>query len=537
MSGRILPAAYATLCTSLAVSARAWSPLTGFFERAARTLVGSWMYGHVLTKPVLLAILGLPEPLTAAVVARVRLVVQLVDRAPLAVFDIFDAAWNRATPWCEVLADSVRQVAVALPGAPCPAASIAFVRQHSRPLLKACKKLSRWGTIQGAVWDLWADVVHPREKQVVGASLPRSCPLCQARLPSVHALAAHLHRKHSVVNVLTRFTQGTVCLWCNCEQHSTDRLKYHLRVHPDCVHGLRVTVGEAYVYGSGTKRARPRAHRGLPAFRLCGPLNATPAQRIAALEGRRCTPAELAEELRQVTGATNVYSWPGAALSPDCLPSVPIDGVVSSVDAPLASAIGTPCSGRVRWFTLLVPSTVAASDLLVPSPFWPGLLRAPFACQLPSAWHRYWKIWHAMHSVASWSPHAFTASSVLRQAVTGPADLGARGPAPALLDFLAATVAFRSVCDALWEHGLIWIFGTPSRAGLLLLRALLPSACFSSLQLSGSSVFVVSHTLRPPPCWRRDLGDLLSCGPGAASPRVLPVRASFVYRTRSPGFG
>ena len=42
LSGRVLPAAYATLCTSLAVSARAWAPLTGFFERAARTLIGSW---------------------------------------------------------------------------------------------------------------------------------------------------------------------------------------------------------------------------------------------------------------------------------------------------------------------------------------------------------------------------------------------------------------------------------------------------------------------------------------------------------------
>ena len=42
LAGRVLPAAYATLATCLAVSQRALAPLTGFFERAARTLVGSW---------------------------------------------------------------------------------------------------------------------------------------------------------------------------------------------------------------------------------------------------------------------------------------------------------------------------------------------------------------------------------------------------------------------------------------------------------------------------------------------------------------
>ncbi|CAE7875810.1 set10 [Symbiodinium microadriaticum] len=62
MSGRVLPAAYATLATSIAVSARAWSPLTGFYERAARTIVGSWQFGHILTGPLLGAVLGLTTP-------------------------------------------------------------------------------------------------------------------------------------------------------------------------------------------------------------------------------------------------------------------------------------------------------------------------------------------------------------------------------------------------------------------------------------------------------------------------------------------
>ena len=51
VAGRVLPAAYATLSTCLAVSGRATAPLHGFFERTARVLVGSWQYGHVLTRP------------------------------------------------------------------------------------------------------------------------------------------------------------------------------------------------------------------------------------------------------------------------------------------------------------------------------------------------------------------------------------------------------------------------------------------------------------------------------------------------------
>ena len=42
LAGRILPAAYATLATSITVSARATAPLEGFFDRAVRILVQSW---------------------------------------------------------------------------------------------------------------------------------------------------------------------------------------------------------------------------------------------------------------------------------------------------------------------------------------------------------------------------------------------------------------------------------------------------------------------------------------------------------------
>ena len=110
LAGRILPAAYATLATSIATSARAWAPLEGFFEKAVRTLSGSWAFGHLLSKPTLLLLAGLSAPSHAADIARVRLVVQLVTRSPPAVYEIFDAAWNRATPWCETLAASLQRV-------------------------------------------------------------------------------------------------------------------------------------------------------------------------------------------------------------------------------------------------------------------------------------------------------------------------------------------------------------------------------------------------------------------------------------------
>ena len=158
--------------------------------------------------------------------------------------------------------------------------------------------------------EVWHDVVQPRAKLVLGDPGEFRCHMCSACLPSGHALAAHIHRKHSVVNCLTRYTNGTVCLWCHVDMHSTDRLKYHLRTTPSCLHGLRVTVGEAYVYGSGTKRSGRRGHVGLPPTRMIGPLNATPAQRVAALQNRACTQQELTQELFAAAAVHDVYQWP-----------------------------------------------------------------------------------------------------------------------------------------------------------------------------------------------------------------------------------
>ena len=549
LAGRILPAAYATLATSIATSARAWAPLEGFFEKAVRSLSGSWMYGHFLSKPTLTLLAGLSTPCHAADIARVRLLIQLVTRSPTLVHDIFDAAWNHATPWCETLAASLRRVATGLRRRPAEVvASFAFVRRHARELVFVCRRLSRWGTIAVAFVDLWKDVVAPRQRQVLGTPQLHTCALCGTRLPSYHAWAAHMHRKHAIVNQLTRFTSGTACLWCHTEHHSTDRLKYHLKVSPLCVHGLRVTTGEVYERGSGTKRSGPRAHRGLPPVRLVGPLNATPAQRFAALEDRPCAQSELDQELLVATGAASVYEWPDAPLrhAPEASPQPQGSLAHGAVSPPAFSRALEPlqtvsCAHEAaglpgRWFSLHDPSSVRADEWLVPSPRWEGLLQGAFACQLPHTWHKYWRCWSAAASLDPWSHDFYRNTKLLRSVQAAVPQGSSSGPPIPLLDLLAATVALRTIASAMQHRGLLWIRGSPSRTGLSVLRALLPGASFHSLWTPTASIFVAAHPTSAPP-WRRALSDLFSVSPAGRSPCILQVRASFIYRTRSLDVG
>ena len=224
--------------------------------------------------------MGLCDPCCDLTVARARLVMQLLHKAPSTVGELFDAAWNRAPPWAQLLSDACGQVLLMVPRPPGSAprvSTILCLQSLHRPVTVACRFLSRWGTSHAAFADLWQDVVLPRTKKVLGVGGTFVCAMCQSQHPSQHALAAHVHRKHSA-DCRTRYTNGTVCLWCHTDMRSTDRLKYHLRTTRHCLHGLRVTVGLAYEYGSGTKRGGRRGHVGLPSSRLPGPLNATPAQ-------------------------------------------------------------------------------------------------------------------------------------------------------------------------------------------------------------------------------------------------------------------
>ena len=404
------------------------------------------------------------------------------------------------------------------------------------------RRLSRWGSTLQALSTLWSSVLSPRGKAVLGSTLPHRCPLCEAVFPSLHACAAHLHRKHSVINYLTRFTRGTICLWCLFDQHSTDRLKYHLKVSPICVHGLRVQVGEVYEPGTCTGRSGQRAHRGLPPLRVPGPRNATKAQRAAALEGRTCTEAELSAELLAATGASSPYQWQGAV--PHTVPAAqPGEATISFIasdqedpatnghtDGPDPSAAPAALLPP-RWFSILDFSSASALDWRTPSPFWQGLLASPFACQFPSSWHRYWQAWSAMHLHQAWSPAFFRGTRSVRDLYVSSPGSGDSGPPPGLLDFVAATVSFRIVVNALRFWGLFWITDSPSRPGLLLLRALLPEAVFHSLWTPVASLFIVEHPLHAPPSWRSALRDLFSVAPSGLHPRVLSVRSSFVYCT------
>ncbi|CAE7243796.1 pol [Symbiodinium sp. KB8] len=154
-----------------------------------------------------------------------------------------------------------------------------------------------------------------------------------------------------------------------------------------------------------------------------------------------------------------------------------------------------------------------------------GALQYPFVVQLPSSWHRFWRIWQAMHSVPAWSAPAFRAARVLRgltvtDPTTAPGAPQAAPPSP-LLDFLAATVSFRQVCSALHLRGCAWISGIPSSSGQSLLRSLLPSATFHVVRSGSMSVFVAAHVTSSQSVWRRELSSLLGASPGDASPHVL----------------
>ena len=159
-------------------------------------------------------------------------------------------------------------------------------------------------------------------KSIIGQAVPQECPDCGLLLPSKHALAAHLHRMHGRVALCTQYTSGPICLWCLGDFHNTDRLRYHLLHSPLCEHGLRCVVGPVYTYGSGSKRRGRRGHLRAPVGRVPGPINASPAQRKAALEGRICTDAELAEELdRLAPGPSFSSSARSSQVMPRAAPS------------------------------------------------------------------------------------------------------------------------------------------------------------------------------------------------------------------------
>ncbi|CAE7292745.1 unnamed protein product [Symbiodinium sp. CCMP2592] len=274
-------------------------------------------------------------------------------------FELFQASWDRGGEWASLLAEAARRVwpASGLPelqtGEP---TLLGMIRRHLKKLLSACRKISRSGTMLLALQRAWKSHESPTPKRVIGLASPRTCSECGATLASAHALAAHMHRLHGRVALCTQYTLGTVCLWCLTEFHNAARLRYHLLHTPECEHGLRCCVGPVYEYGSGTKRRGKQGHARAPVFRICGPMNATAAQRLAAAEERCCTEAELSAELSLLAPG------PGFADGARSSPVVPFRrNSVSAlgVSPPESVEAGPPPS-------LLVPPTASAA---MPEPF------------------------------------------------------------------------------------------------------------------------------------------------------------------------
>ncbi|CAE7776013.1 unnamed protein product [Symbiodinium sp. CCMP2592] len=497
MAGRVLPAAYATLCTTVAASERSLAPLMGFFQRAARQIVGSWRYGHVLSRPLLVVLLGLSTPEDACCISRVRLTLQLLLKAPPRVGELFEAAWDRSIPWCELLVAACQEVAAGLPGG---AAVITrqFLRAHAAALFRVCRHLSRYGSAYKALQAIWDGMLTAKVTAVIGQHQPMRCGLCGASLPSRQALAAHVHRKHTVVSSLTHYTNGTVCLWCHHEHFSTDRLKYHLKTTPACMHGLRVVVGHAYEYGTGTKRRGPGRHRRLPALRLPGPLNATPAQRAAAAAGRLCTEDELRQERLLLLGSADVYAWPSAEVpADDVLQVAPQlqdgpDGTGSTTTAEQPK----PPQVRPRWLRFQTEAEGSVEDdqgsagaFSSVASLGPGTRYLVAAIVLESI------LVSLGYSAAGspWSSRCRPGFRLLRQALDSCERDDKAEPPRMLRRLLDATVSFRMACHHVQQGGGILFPSVVNGLVVQLWRALMPTAKIWADSNAGFPVFVAAH--------------------------------------------
>ncbi|CAE7782217.1 unnamed protein product [Symbiodinium sp. CCMP2592] len=542
VAGRVLPSAYSSLAMSLAESGRATAPLAGLFERTARILLSSWQVGHKLTTPLLRLFADVPPPDLATVISQCRLCVQLFCKAPAAVRDIVDAAWNRALPWCQALVSACMRVGASLdlwdPEQP-PAITVLFVQSHGRALLRACKSLSKFGHRYAACAQLWDDLSARRTTHVLGAAQSYRCPVCQDIFPSLHAVRAHLHRKHGVLSDVTAYMAGSVCLWCMQDFHSSDRLKYHLQTQRPCLHGLRVTVGPVYQYGSGTKRKGRAAHRGVPPQRLCGPCNATPVQRRAARLGVPVTEAELQEEwdavqrspalsdlvpgnLHRVAAGSASASAPVAVLG-----SLGEDAASSPLlQSPASSLVGSLGTTQLQWYSF-VEGAAACVDWALPSPWWPGLLALGGVFRLPSSWHRLWSMWSALELFSPWEHRAVRRFGVLRSASScglgAPVSLAdATAGRRSLLELAAALVSFRMVCKTVHLRGAMWISGHPGHLGLALLRRLLPAAVFLDFWSSAGRIFLAASSASL-------ASSVRSALVGSSAPPSLSVRAFWAY--------
>ena len=147
--------------------------------------------------------------------------------------------------------------------------------------------------------------------------------------------------------------------------------------------------------------------------------------------------------------------------------------------------------------------------------------------------HVYWRLWQALQAGRPWEYQHKCAFQRLRSASAS--DASEHGPPTALLDLLAATVTFRQICSCVQRQGMLWIPGSPSKAGLHVLRAFFPDAVFRFFRLPSGTVFTAAHPRCPREEWLpviAKLGDTR-----CHSIQTSALRATFVYKTQSDNMG
>ena len=212
LTGRTLPAAFSSLSTTVAVSARALSPLKGFYDQCLRQLATAWTDGHHVSSETLQVCISAPDVEVSICVARVRLLCRLVQRRSDSAYAALVAAWDRAGRWAVLLQQAVRRLwpNTDLPPLDLGGPTLALVQRSTRPLLHACRRVSRHGSMLQALCHIWTFFGQGQRRVTIGRAIPCSCEDCGAVLPSRHALAAHQHRMHGRVALLTQYTLGPV---------------------------------------------------------------------------------------------------------------------------------------------------------------------------------------------------------------------------------------------------------------------------------------------------------------------------------------
>ena len=489
--GRTLPAACSSLATTLATSTRALSPLKGFYEQCLRQLASAWEDGHHASSETLRVCIHAPDVDTSICIARVRLLCRILRRRSEAVYDLCAAAWDRDGRWASLLGQAVRQIwpATSLPPLQPGEPTLAAITRHSKSLLAACRKVSRHGTMLQALCRTWVRFGQGTPRLVIGRALPQACPDCGALLPSKHALAAHMHRMHGRVALCTQYTSGPLCLWCLRDFQNTDRLRYHLLHAPECEHGLRCVVGPVYEYGTGSKRRGRKGHARAPVVRVSGPINATPAQRQAALEGRDCTVDELAEELSRLSPgpafASEARSSPVVPRPdrPDVVPARPLHGGPPISPCEPSHNPTFPCPDELTPIWGSFADFAKPDDWAVPSVAWhcPQPVRI---WRIPTEWSSCLDLCVAVAKDSPWSTRMWRLTSAMRAEAVGGSG-GPRNPTFSEASSLRRLmfqrlVTFRLLLDQITTGSAIWFPGPPRPSWLGLICHTVPGVIASS---------------------------------------------------------